>query len=550
MNSPTHSSTLSWTREQNISSLKQNSHTKILIIGGGIHGAALARIAALNGTDCVLIEKQDYASGTSSRSSKMAHGGLRYLETFDFQQVFEGIKAREELFDVASHICKPDRFLIPVQRNDWWFRIKLGIGLYLYDLMCTKKERKHGWISRKNLKYDGFHSGREDLMGCYSYCDGIMNDARLVVETIVHARELGARCINYVGAYKVYQNNDKTFTINAKDELNNDNFTLTADLVINCTGPWAPFIGHEESKALTKRLRYSAGVHLIFNRPWNQPSLFLPMEQKNRYYFVWPHPGGTMVGTTEREVTDVPMEQFPIEAEVQEVMKRIQKDLPDAGLNQDSLHYAFAGVRTLPLRGNQTGTATLSRKHIWENQAGVLTLLGGKWTTSSWTSFEGYKEALKMLGIDSNNAKSLNGVKFPGCGSEEELEKIKEDLIKAGINKSTVARIVRRLGRRAKYLLEDKTRTEMLTEQLTKGEIELGIKVEQAVSVEDLLRRRTELEYMDGNGINEVEKISSFIATELGDEFARVDKEKYIQRIQKILSVIGKSKIELNRSAA
>lgn len=523
-------------------SLTSSPHTKLLIIGGGIHGAALVRIAALNGTDCLLLEKQDYASGTSSRSSKMAHGGLRYLETFDFQQVFEGIKAREQLFDEARHICKPDRFLIPVKKNDWWFRIKLGIGLYLYDLMVTLKERCHTWIPRKDLCYDGFHAGRTDLMGCFSYCDGIFNDARLVIETVVQARQLGARCFNYVGVTEVKKNASGTFDVTAHDELSGNTYHLTADLVINCTGPWAPFIGHEESKSLTKQLRYSAGIHLIFNRPWNQPSLFLPMEQKNRYYFVWPHPGGTMVGTTEREVTDVPLEQFPIEAEIQEVMQRIQKDLPDAGLNQESLHYAFAGVRTLPLRDENTqGTATLSRKHIWKNQGGVLTLLGGKWTTSSWTSFEGYKEAMKMLGIDASKAKSLTGVKFPGWATDAEQNEINESLIARGVSKDTAGRIVRRLGARARYLLEDATRLEQLSPNLLRGEVELAIKEEQAVTLEDILRRRTEIEYMNGSGLDEVSKVQEMLATYTSEEHAAQKSADYITRIKKILALIGKT---------
>jgi glycerol-3-phosphate dehydrogenase len=266
------------------------------------------------------------------------------------------------------------------------------------------------------------------------------------------------------------------------------------------------------------------------------------MEQKNRYYFVWPHPGGTMVGTTEREVTDVPLEQFPIEAEIQEVMQRIQKDLPDAGLNQESLHYAFAGVRTLPLRDENTqGTATLSRKHIWKNQGGVLTLLGGKWTTSSWTSFEGYKEAMKMLGIDASKAKSLTGVKFPGWATDAEQNEICESLIARGVSKDTAGRIVRRLGARARYLLEDATRLEQLTPNLLRGEVELAIKEEQAVTLEDILRRRTEIEYMNGSGLDEVSKVQEMLATYTSEEHAAQKSADYITRIKKILTLIGKT---------
>ena len=519
--------------------LSQKPKTTLLIIGGGIHGAALARIAALNGTDCILFEKQDYASGTSSRSSKMAHGGLRYLETFDFQQVFEGIKAREQLFEDARHICKPERFLIPVKKNDWWFRIKLGIGLFLYDAFVTKKERRHTWTSRKNLSFEAFHSGRTDLMGCFSYCDGIINDARLVIESIVQARQLGAKCFNYVGVTSVLKNSKGTFDVTAKDEITGDTYSISADLVINCAGPWVPFIGHEESTSLAKKLRYSAGTHLIFNRPWKQPSLFLPIGQENRYYFVWPHPGGTMVGTTEREVTEVPLEQLPAASEIQEILTRIKKDLPDSGLNKSTLHYAFAGVRTLPLRDeNQSGTAKLSRKHIWQNQNGVLTLLGGKWTTSSWTSFEGYKEAMKILGIDNTNAKSLSGVKFPGWATDEEQSALEKKLISKGVLEATAIRIVRRLGSRANYLFEEESRLEALTPNLLRGEVELAIEEEQAVTVEDILRRRTEIEYMAGNGTDECLLVQQILLAFIDSSFFDSRHLSYRERIHKILNLI------------
>lgn len=529
------SPSLEATREQILQSFADVPHTKILIIGGGIHGATFARIAALNGIECVLLEKQDYAAGTSSRSTKLAHGGLRYLETFDFQQVFEGIKAREELFESARHVCRPTQFLIPVKAKDWWFRIKLEIGLYLYDLMCRSKDRKHKWIPRSELNFEGFHSGRKDLMGCYAYYDGVMNDARLVIESIVHARQMGARCLNYISVNRVEKSSDGKYSVEALDELTGNAYNFTADLVVNCAGPWIPFIGHTESKKLTNQLRYSAGAHILFNRPWNQPALFLPMNEKSRYYFVLPHPAGTMVGTTERDVTEIPFEQLPIKQEFDEILERLNKDLPDSGLNKDTAHYCFAGVRTLALRdGNPKKTAVLSRKHIWKNVDGILTLLGGKWTTSAWTSFEGFKIACKLLNINSKNLKSLNGIKYPGFASQSELSEIKDKLISNKVPENTATRIVRRLGALAKYLLEKPNRVELITNNLIKGEVELGCTVEQAVQVEDILRRRTEIEYLPGNGINELKSVAQILSDTLGCDITAVGADKYKSRIDSI----------------
>ena len=167
------------------------------IIGGGIHGACLARYAAQNNFSVLLLDKADFAAATSSRSSKMAHGGLRYLEMFDFKQVFESIKARDRLFQEAPHLVKPEKFLIPVPKGQLFFKWKLKLGLCLYDLMLSNKSLRHAWIKREELGFPGFNKQRNDLEGCYVYTDGIMRDSRLVIENLLMAEKYGACCLNY-----------------------------------------------------------------------------------------------------------------------------------------------------------------------------------------------------------------------------------------------------------------------------------------------------------------------------------------------------------------
>lgn len=524
------------TRTLCLERLRNQPRTKILIIGGGIHGAAIARLAALNGIDCILAEQGDYACGTSSRSTKLAHGGLRYLENFDFEQVFEGIKAREELFEEAYPMVKPVKFLIPIKKGDWWSRLKLGIGLYLYDLMVTNKDRKHRFIPRFKLTFKGFHKDREDLMGCYQYTDGILNDARLVIEHIVDANSKGSCCVNYLKVEKV-ERTDEGWKVTAKDKFSDLSYEIFSEVVINCAGPWIPFIGHPPSCKLSKELRYSAGVHLLFDKPWNDPAHFLPMPGRSRYYFVLPHPAGTMVGTTEREVTDVPFEQYPLKEEIEEVLARLEKDLPYAGLDRSSLHYAFAGVRTLPLRDKGTGVARLSRKHIWRWQEGVLTLLGGKYTTASWTAFEGFEQAAKAL-QHSTPLKSLSGLPYPGFGTENELQEILCALKSKGVNENTALRIVNRLGVRARYLLENDQRLQPISPNLLRGEVELAINEEQAMTVEDILRRRTEVEYLRGNGMEEISEVSNHLSLSRDSSQIKSEAKEYAERICHIHSLL------------
>jgi len=512
----------------------------MVVVGGGIHGAAVARLAAGYGFKTALLEKNDYAAATSSRSSKMAHGGLRYLELLDFEQVFEGIKAREEMFDHVGNLVKPAEFLIPVPRGAWFFRLKLGIGLFLYDLMVKKSNRRHRWIPRSRLSFPGFHSGREDLMGCFVYTDGIMSDARLVIDNVIAARRYGADCLNYCEVKTMSRNESGISEVSAVDSKSGKEIRLKARLVVNCTGPWASTLASTLG-ADPRPLKFSRGSHIIFNKPWTGPSLFLPMPGKARYYFVWPHDAGTMVGTTEREVSDVELDPLPSKDEIEEIFGRLEKDIPDAGLNRESACYAFAGIRTLPIRGKDLNSTVLSRKHIWTHVSGVLTLLGGKYTTASWTALEGVKAAAQILGkpISSDALKSRTDLKeLPGSATDVECEELQRSLATHGVSIESQHRLLGRYGKRLgdNYL----EFVDASLEKLFELETMIALDTEQVESLEDLMRRRLELEYTEGHG----ERYLSII----GEVFKRVrpdidferERGEYLARMRKIHSLLGK----------
>lgn len=512
----------------------------MVVVGGGIHGAEVARMAAAYGFKTALLEKADYAAATSSRSSKMAHGGLRYLELFDFEQVFEGIKAREEMFDHVGHLVKPAEFLIPVPAGSLFFKIKLGIGLFLYDLMVKKKERKHRWIPRSKLNFPGFHSGRTDLMGCFVYTDGIMSDARLVIDNVIGARRYGAACLNYCEVTSLSKNTDGTSLVQATDLKTGKPLSLKTRLVVNCTGPWASTLA-KTLGAEPRPLKFSRGSHIIFNKPWTGPSLFLPMPGKARYYFVWPHHAGTMVGTTEREVTGIELDPLPSKDEVDEIFGRLEKDIPDAGLNRESACYCFAGIRTLPIRGKNANSTVLSRKHIWTHNNGVLTLLGGKYTTASWTAFEGVKEAAEILGkpLSKETISARHDVKeLPGSAGQSECASIATALAKSGVSADAQTRLLGRYGKRLgdNYLNE----IEPSPEKLIELETRIALDTEQVETLEDLMRRRLELEYTQGHG----ERYLPIIRRVFNEMRPEVDFDKeeaaYLARMRKVNELLGK----------
>lgn len=518
-------------RPDALDALARAPSADLVIIGGGIHGATVARIAAEIGFSVVLLEQADYAAATSSRSSKMAHGGLRYLEMFDFQQVFEGIKAREELFAAAPHLVRPERFLIPVPRGAYWLRAKLSVGLRLYDLMVQHQERKHRWIPRHELNFEGFHHDREDLMGCFQYTDGLLNDARLVFENVIAARRAGARTLNYVKVSQLHSDGDGCF-VEAHDTVGGRQLELRAKLVVNCAGPWVGDIAGAVGDD-APQVKFSRGAHIIFSRPWRNPSLFLPMEGEARYYFVWPHIAGTMVGTTEREVDQAELDPLPSADELDEIFARLERDLPDSGLTRATAHYCFAGVRTLPLRRAGRESATLSRKHLWKLHGRVLTLFGGKYTTAVWTAAEAVARAKEVLGRGDLPAPSLRFT-LPGSLTEERSLALSEQLTARGLSDEIVMRLLQRFGRRVESFLDGELDLSPLGPQLVEGEVRMALDVEQAETLEDVMRRRLDLEYMPHSGLEMVESIGALVQRFRPELDVPAEVARYRERIARI----------------
>lgn len=449
----------------------------LAVIGGGIHGAALANYAAQSGIKVILFEKNDFASGTSSRSSKMAHGGLRYLELFDFQQVFEGIKAREELYQQAGSICTPQPFFIPVAENDYYFRLKLSAGLFLYDFFQKNSQRQHKFIPINESRIEAIRY-RQKLMGYFQYFDGILNDTELVFAHLNQALEYGAEVYNYSEVQKL-TSADSCTRIEYLDKRSQKLLSIKSRAVINVAGIYtAELLNNNKLNAWP--LRFSRGSHILFNKKWNHPALFLPLNSKARYYFVWPHFAGTLVGTTEREVTELTEDPQAEIDELKEIFTNIRKDLPASGLTAEIAHYAFAGLRVLPARNNKA-TGQMSRRHIWQKSGNVLSLFGGKLTTAGLTALEG----LRLL-----------------YGQGIKLKNFKLDSVF-----------------REQDSLENR--------------IALAINRYKAQSLNDLMQRRLYLEYLPDNGFSQLEQVVSLAALH-GLTISPAEIEKYKNRIKQL----------------
>ena len=512
---------------------------RVIIIGGGIHGAAALRVCALNQIPALLLERSDYSAETSSRSSKMAHGGLRYLETFDFKQVREGIRARDLLISDAAHLCHPQRFLIPIKSGEWWQRLKLSAGLTFYDFICSHPEWRHRWIQRDDLNTVAFNSSTAGLSGCFEYYDGLMNDTRIAIETITDACARGANSLNYAEVTAIAQH-EASVAVEFSDHRTNLKYQIECECVINCAGPWVAKLGCRELAPLQARLRYSRGIHLVFKRQWQDPALFLPLREKSRYYWVWPHAAGTMAGTTERDVDQVEFDPLPYRDEVDEVLQRLAHDLPTLGLNRDSLLYAFAGVRTLPIRHKGGASALVSRRHIWVESGRIFSLLGGKWTTANFTAFEGVKRCAKILNFNSE-LQRLDGVRLPGCASVSELSRLERELVSSGLTHNHAGRIVARYGIKADRFLENSEFRQELANSLLRGELKIACELEHAQTVDDILRRRLDRELMPGHGLDQLNAVAEYLkAHGASSEALSSQCQTYRDRVARVYEIIGK----------
>ena len=530
------------TRAEEIRTIRKNHTWDVVVVGGGIHGATMAHLCALNGLRTLLLERSDYASATSSSSSKMAHGGLRYLEFFDFAQVLEGVKAREALYQTAGAIVRPHPFFIPISKGEYLFRTKLGIGLTFYDWMVKDKERRHRYLKEADplvSQISQVAGGSDRLSQGYMFYDGLLSDSRLTLEHIVAARQEGASCINHASLISFSHRPSGSVEFSWRDNLSDERYEGEAGVIVNCDGPWVPFVGRvRPSPELRSHLSYSKGIHLLFSQRWTGPALLLPLNERSRYYFVWPHPAGTLVGTTEREMGAPEEDVQPASEEIAEVLNRLKEDLPHSGLTKESCHYCFAGIRTLPAVPTGKSSALVSRRQRWIYQAGMLSLIGGKLTTATWTAEEGLRDVFKLAGIN-RPVSSIKTRVLPGTALFESA--FEEALQKAGelnLKEETIRAVMSRIGSRIRHLLSDEALCQEVCPGVLAGELELAVNVDQAVTLDDVMRRRLELELMPGHGLEYIDAIADQIHRLNPDFDIEAEVGQYRERMSIIASLI------------
>ncbi len=352
----------------------------LLIVGGGIVGAGIARDAAMRGLRVALIEQGDFASGTSSKTSKLIHGGLRYLEQGHLRLVFESLRERAVLREIAPALVHPRSLLLPIYDGNTRPMWKVRSGLGLYDLLAWGRNiRPHRVLSPKRalaleagLRLDG-------LRGAGLYADCQMDDARLCLANIIQAVGFGAVCVNYVTLRAFLRANGQLCGGTIQERHSGDVIEVQARVVINATGPWVDGVRRLSEAAAPSRLAPTKGIHLVLPRMTEQ-ALFVEARSDRRMLFLLPWGDYTLVGTTESPIGDSLDTLRASAEEVGYLLEEVHRVLPGTHLGEDDVMATFAGAR--PLLAFSGPSSRASREHRIEiDRWGLVSVMGGKYTT-------------------------------------------------------------------------------------------------------------------------------------------------------------------------
>jgi len=507
----------------------------LLVIGGGITGAGIARDAAMRGLRTALVEGADFGSGTSSRSSRLIHGGLRYLEHGWLRLVFEASRERRTLLAIAPHLVRPMPFLFPVHAGARVGRWRLAAGLWLYDLLSVfRNVHPHRMLSRRAVLRLEPRLRDRGLRGGGVYYDAWCDDARLVLANARDAHRGGALIASYATVTAFEKAGGALRGALVADALEGRQVTVHAHVVVNATGPWVDAVRRLDDPAAPPLLRPTKGVHLAVprRRIGNEGAITLTSPLDGRVMFVLPWGATSVIGTTDTDFAEDPAAVAPLAEDITYLLRSANALFPDARLTSADVIAAWAGLRPL-LRDGGTGvTAAVPREHrILESPSGLLTIAGGKLTTYRAMAAELVDAvAARLHRMDGRRVppRAPTGTRpLPG-GEVTDLELLVRDLKEEGMPEPVARHLVDRYGSEAIAVANLAARDRKLAEPLGPGVTTLRAEVvhqarrEMALTVADVMARRTDLFRRDpGQGAEVSPVVAGLLARELAWDAAR-----------------------------
>ena len=374
----------------------------MVVIGGGATGVGIAVDAASRGYDVLLVEQSDFGQGTSSRSTKLVHGGVRYLQQGNVSLVMEALKERGILREIAPHLVSDLRFVVP--SYDWWQSPFYGVGLKVYDLLA----RRYSFGPSRNLSKEETLEAipaleTEGLRGGVEYHDGQFDDARLLVNLVQTAARQGATVLNYARVEELSKNGQGFVDgVRLHDLESGQAQWVHARSVVNATGPFADAVRRMDDPSVESVIVPSQGTHVVLDSSFlrGDTAIMVPRTSDGRVMFAIPWHGHTVLGTTDVALEDVPLDPVASEGEIDFLLETAERYLVQDPTREDVLS-VFVGIRPLARAAEATDTAELSRDHtILISPAGLVTVAGGKWTTYRHMAEDCVNQAALLAGLE------------------------------------------------------------------------------------------------------------------------------------------------------
>jgi glycerol-3-phosphate dehydrogenase len=495
------------------------------------------------------VERADFASGTSSKSSKLVHGGVRYLESFEFGLVFEACRERRYALRNSPHLVRPLPFVFPVHEDDPRPLWQITIGMWLYDAMATFRniERHQIWNRGRALREEPV-IGPEGLTGATCYYDAATDDARLTLTIAQDAHQAGAVVANYVQVVGLLQEGGKVVGAQIRDGLTGDEFEARARVVANATGPWTDYLLKMADPDAARRLRPTKGVHIIVprERAWSRAAITMNSPRDGRLMFLIPWGRFSILGTTDTEYEGDPADVAADAEDIAYILEAARRAFPVADLQEADIISAYTGLR--PLIGSDAPTGyKVSREHqILHTTPGFFTIAGGKLTT--WRSmaeemvdelvhYLGREHGLPAPGVRHTYPAGRHGQVGPAQTSQTVdrilpggdiadwytylADKVVE--LSGRLSPETVTHLISTYGTGYAEVLTHAESDQHLTDPLVpdlpylKAEVIHAVRHEMALTLEDVLNRRAHvLDQVRDNGLDVAPEVAALMGAELG----------------------------------
>jgi glycerol-3-phosphate dehydrogenase len=471
----------------------------LIVVGGGINGAAIANLAASCGISVALLEKGDFASGTSSKSTKLLHGGIRYLENFEFDLVHESLKERFIQWQAVPYLVKPMPFVIPVYKNDARPLWMMQLGVWLYDFLSGKyRVGQHRFLSAAEITSMAPGINMDGLIGGVEYFDAQMDDARLCLENVLMADSQGALVANYVEVLDfIKDNQQKAIGVRARDVLTGTSMEIFAAKIIVTAGPWSDELIQKDVPHSVKRLRPTKGIHIVYRGEISKEAFLLQSRQDKRIFFVIPFKGNSLIGTTDTDYNQSADKVQVEDADIQYLLQEAGRVFPNINFDRSKIITTFAGLR--PLVAEKGDPSRISRKHSIESHAsGIYFVMGGKYTTYRAIAEDAIMKALPDLAAKMPYDRQY--VLYGSGGGNEELKILSQ---RFDVPLELIRYLQGIYGKRFEDVLNIARSQDLFKKRICScspaiaAQVIYARDVEMAQNADDIMERRLDLTYLD-----------------------------------------------------